>query len=303
MLICKLSDQLGNQMFAYAAIKSIAKDKNYAFGILNEYDNQYLKNDTDKKFGCTLSTIFENIQKEIVTEIPAHYKIYQENRKGNSSLQKEVVEIADNTVMKGHYISPLYFMHRLNEVQEWFQLPQEIEKVATEKLNKIKEKFPKETKFCSVHFRNALDYKIKGYMLSKHYWKNAAKELLNQTNEDIVFICFYDKMSGIVSDFKNKYPSIISHNSLLEDFCMISKCDYHIVCNSSYSVMAALMDRKSINTTYCPSIWPIPKKLYPTDTYPEQWKKVKTKRNVYSYLMGYIAPYLSPLKYLVKKRK
>ena len=280
MLICKLSDQLGNQMFAYAAIKSIAKDKDYTFGVLSEYDNQFLKNDTDTKFGCTLSTIFKNIQKEIITEIPPHYKIYQENRKGNSSLQKEVIEIADNTVMKGHYISPLYFMHRLNEVQEWFQLPQEVEKVATKKLNKIK-----------------------GYMLSKHYWKNAARELLNQTNEDIIFICFYDKMSGIISDFKNRYPSIVSHNSLLEDFCMISKCDYHIVCNSSYSVMAALMDRKSINTTYCPSIWPIPKKLYPTDTYPEQWKKVKAKRNVYSYLMGYIAPYLSPLKYLVKKRK
>lgn len=41
MLICKLSDQLGNQMFAYASIKSIAKDKGLDFKVYNEYDNQF----------------------------------------------------------------------------------------------------------------------------------------------------------------------------------------------------------------------------------------------------------------------
>lgn len=33
MLLCQLSDQLGNQMFAYAAIKSIALDHGYKFGV------------------------------------------------------------------------------------------------------------------------------------------------------------------------------------------------------------------------------------------------------------------------------
>lgn len=39
MLVVKLSDQLGNQMFAYAAVKSIALDKGFEFGVYNEYDN------------------------------------------------------------------------------------------------------------------------------------------------------------------------------------------------------------------------------------------------------------------------
>lgn len=43
MIICKLSDQLGNQMFAYAAVKTIAKDKGYDFRVLSKYDNQFLK--------------------------------------------------------------------------------------------------------------------------------------------------------------------------------------------------------------------------------------------------------------------
>ena len=303
MLICKLSDQLGNQMFAYAAIKSIAKDKGYKFGVLNEYDNQFLKNDVDKKFGCNLLSIFENIRNEIVSEVPEGYKEYVEKRKGNSSLQEEVIQIADNTLMKGHYISPLYFMHRLSEVQEWFQFPKEIENESIKTLEGLKAQYPEGTKFCSVHFRNALDYRVKGYMLSKKYWITAARKLLANTSENIVFILFYDKKSQLITDFKKKMPSIIIHKSLLEDFCLISKCDYHIVCNSSFSVMAALMDRKSVDNTYCPSIWPIPKGLYPIDTYPDKWIKVKTTRNIYSYLFGFIAPYLSPFKYLIKYLK
>ena len=58
MIICKLSDQLGNQMFAYAAVKTIAKDKGYDFRVLSKYDNQFLKNDIDKKFVSNITTVF-----------------------------------------------------------------------------------------------------------------------------------------------------------------------------------------------------------------------------------------------------
>lgn len=67
MIICKLSDQLGNQMFAYASVKSIALDKGYDFKILGEYNNQFLKNDTDKKYGNTLTSIFADICKRNCT--------------------------------------------------------------------------------------------------------------------------------------------------------------------------------------------------------------------------------------------
>ena len=304
MLICKLSDQLGNQMFAYAAIKTIAKDKGYEFGVLDEYDNQFLKNDTDKRLGCNLTTIFENIQKEVIHHIPSEFNEFQEitTAKSSSSFQKEALQVKDDTVMKGRYISPIYFEHRLKEVQEWFQFPELIEKETKHILDNLREKYTPDTLFCSVHFRNALDYRIKGYMLSKHYWEKAAKELLNQNNgKKIVFILLYDKMSRLIKDFSKKYKSEIIHNSLINDFDLISKCDFHIVCNSSFSIMAALMDKKSSSKTYCPSIWPVGRGYFPVDAYPNEWIKIPTKRNFYSYLLGYIAPYLSPLKHLVRK--
>lgn len=61
MLLCQLSDQLGNQMFAYAAIKSIALDHGYKFGVISQLDNQFLKNDTDKKYGNTIISVFDTL--------------------------------------------------------------------------------------------------------------------------------------------------------------------------------------------------------------------------------------------------
>ena len=94
MLVVKLSDQLGNQMFAYAAVKSIALDKGFEFGVCNEYDNQFLKNDTDEKFGNTLTSIFPQIRQEIVSEL-SNYANFQEitNYQSKSSINVRALYI------------------------------------------------------------------------------------------------------------------------------------------------------------------------------------------------------------------
>ena len=301
MLVVKLSDQLGNQMFAYAAVKSIALDKGFEFGVCNEYDNQFLKNDTDEKFGNTLTSIFPQIRQEIVSEL-SNYANFQEitNYQSKSSIQKTAYEVMDNTIMLGHYISPLYFMHRIDEVREWFTLPAEILKKAEKALSEIKAKYPPNTKFCSIHFRNALDYRVKGFMLNKDYWYNAANEILKnkKRNEPIVFLIFYDKLTSLVKSFSEKYESVLTHHSLLVDFEMISSCDYHIVCNSSFIIMAALMDPNTLSNTFCPSIWPLQKGKYPNDIYPDQWKKIFSRKNYISHILGYMSPYLSYFKHV-----
>ncbi len=58
MLLLKVSDQLGNQMFAYAAVKSIAIEKGYGFGMIPCSDNtSALINDKDPKYGHTIICI------------------------------------------------------------------------------------------------------------------------------------------------------------------------------------------------------------------------------------------------------
>ncbi|WP_237040617.1 O-fucosyltransferase family protein [Phocaeicola faecalis] len=290
-------------MFAYAAIKSIALDRGYTFGVTSQLDNQFLKNDTDKKYGNTIISIFDTIKNEVVDHIPQGYTSYQEERNVISSVLSEVKNISDNIVMKGHYIAPLYFMHRLEEVRQWFTLPQDIQLKSAKAYETIKEKYPAGTVFCSVHFRNAMDYRVKGFMLQKDYWQKAADKMLLDKGSRVIFMVFYDKMTNIIQSFIKKYKCEVQHNSLFVDFDMISRCDCHIICNSSYSLMSALMDKKGLNNTYCPSIWPIPNGYYATDTYPEQFIKVDCKRDRFSYFLGKVAPYLSPLKHLVVHNK
>lgn len=301
MLICKLSDQLGNQMFAYAAVKTIALDKGYDFGVYKILGNQFLKNSTDMKYGNSILN-FPNIKDEIVSNISSSYKEYQEitTKYSLSSMQESAWNVGDDTIMKGHYISPLYFNHRIAEVRSWFSFPTDIEAEADDKLQTLRNKYPANTLFCSVHFRNALDYRAKGYMLSHRYWNDAAKKV-KQCKNKVVFVTFYDRMTPLVKKFTKRFHCEISHNSLFVDFCMISKCDSHIICNSSYSVMSALMDRRE-SPIYCPSIWPIPKGLFPVDAYPQNAIKIPSKRNYFSYLLGYITPHIRFLKYLFVRK-
>ena len=102
-------------------------------------------------------------------------------------------------------------MHRIDEVRTWFKFPQSINQDTSRIITKILSKYPPNTKLCSVHFRNALDYRIKGYMLAKHYWNNAAQQLLQEENANIVFLVFYDKKTRLVKSFIKNHQSETLH--------------------------------------------------------------------------------------------
>jgi len=182
MLICKLCDQLGNQMFAYAAIKSISIDNGYGFRILRETDNRFLKNNVDKKFGCNVIDVFDVAKSEIIDYVPPNYSTFYEKMtfESESYFNNYALKVHDNTVMKGHYLCPKYFIHHIEEVRQWFKFPIEIYDESQRILFELRKKYAKEKKFCSVHFRNGLDYRIKGFLLSKDYWFDAAKEILKK---------------------------------------------------------------------------------------------------------------------------
>ena len=54
MLVATISDQLGNQMFTYASVKTIAESRGEAFGFVRAHNT--LINDSPSRFApCTLS--------------------------------------------------------------------------------------------------------------------------------------------------------------------------------------------------------------------------------------------------------
>lgn len=68
MLVVNISDQLGNQMFAYAAIRTIAEQKGYDFGFIRAHNDRI--NDTDHKYGNEIHTIFPQTRQNFLEKLP-----------------------------------------------------------------------------------------------------------------------------------------------------------------------------------------------------------------------------------------
>ena len=117
MIIIKLKDQLGNQMFAYAAAKTLSIKKNLPLGI--QIENSYYVNSVDEKYGHTIVSIFDNLQNEYVEKIPANYKIYKELplKKRKNQYWKDIEQVCDNTIIDGHFLSYKYFDAYIAEIK------------------------------------------------------------------------------------------------------------------------------------------------------------------------------------------
>ena len=143
MLIAKIADQLGNQMFTYASIKTIAQDRNESFAFIRAFNDRI--NDSDKKYGNELHTIFPNIENEYLEDLPesiTHTYAEPPLRERCSNYQSETLQVPADTLMIGHYISYRYFSHNLEHVRQWFTFPADISVPVEEELRRLRKKYP-----------------------------------------------------------------------------------------------------------------------------------------------------------------
>ena len=283
MVIVKLKDQLGNQMFAYASVKAMAEKKGYSFGFYRiPLDEKYINN-TDKKYGSDLSTIFHLPEQEWQRDMPKQYFEYKEQpmairRKGDYP-QRVFSELMDNCVADGHFISVKYFEDCFDKVRTWFNIPEDILRVSQQNVNKCS--INGKRKICSVHFRVGHDYAKLGYRLSHKYWEAAAENVLKKYN-DVQFVCLYDKKTEAVSRFIKKYNALEQHGSLIEDMAFISLCDVCIVSNSTFSIMSAILNKKA-EYIVRPQKYPTQVGYMPDDVFPDSWIALGNgKRDVFS---------------------
>lgn len=282
MIIAKLSDQLGNQMFAYAAVKTIALDKCLPFAFFIDKKEGDVLNDSDPKYGNRVDTIFKSLEEEVIIDIPSYSNFYQEivSTFSSSAFCSEALNVQDNTIMAGHYISPLYFIHRIDKVREWFAFPFTITNKIDNKINIIREQ-NKNRVLVSVHFRNAEDYRNGGFMLKSRYWWDAAIKTESLFFNPL-FIIFYDEKTELVTRFIKHFKGVEMRGTLVEDMYAITQCDHHIICNSSFSIMSALLDSKPMNMVIRPSKFPVPGGYIPTDIYFCDWMSIRGEKDWYS---------------------
>lgn len=282
MYLVTLKDQLGNQMFAYAAIKCLAKDNGIDFGVVQQ--GSYYRNSVDLKHGSDLISVFNIPEEEVLPCVPdgytTVYELPRKQRKGR--YWEQIRNMPDNTLFDGHFISSKYLSRSIEEIQSWFSIPDATKK-ASNAIQKIKEQNMTSI-CCSVHFRVGKDYRKLGYLLHKSYWIKAAKQI-REKYPDCTFVVFYDKKTPEVLEFINQFHAEELHGSLVDDMAGIGACDLHIVCNSTFSIMSALIS-KDAECVIRPAKYYSGIHQMPDDVFPDEWQKSDCRRNRFSLLSG-----------------
>ncbi len=282
MIVGRIADQLGNQMFTYASLKTIATDRGEDFYFIREHNDRI--NDSDQRYGNEIHTMFPRIQGEFLPKLPEEVThTYEEPPlpRRTTNYQKEALQVPKDTLMLGHYISCRYFSHRLKEVQSWFAFPKEVEAEALEELEQLQQTYAGRP-LVAVHFRVGEDYVRQGFRLKDSYWFKAAEYVIQQTLEKPVFLVFYDRKKKIVERFTNRYNCVLCRGSLLHDLCMMSKCEKQIISNSSFSIMSAVLNQREDAEIIRPSVYPVGQYFQPQDCFADHWTVVEARQSMVS---------------------
>ena len=212
--------RLANQMFQYASLKGIAKNKGYSFCIPPR--EVFGRLDVDvRNSDIMLYDIFDLESKNII-ELTGRGMI----RERMHTFDKELFDFCpDNIDLVGYFQTEKYFKHIEDEIREDFRFKKDL-------LETCQSFIDDET--ISLHIRRG-DYVTN----SNHpvqpisYYKEALSKLPTQ----LPVVVFSDDPEWCKKQeiFDEDRFRISEGNTSDYDLCLMSLCKYHIIANSTYS--------------------------------------------------------------------
>lgn len=227
--------RLGNQMFQYATLYSVAKKNNYEFGI------PFKQKSESSYFNLQIDECFPNLSAKDSSNIESKNTYLETSFKYDDS----IFSIEDNTNICGNFQSEKYFKNYKQDIKQEFEFCDRV----LEQTQSILSKFMEPP--IALHIRMG-DYKISG---GKHpicnidYYKNALQEVPDSSP---LFV-FSDEPNSVKEHLKNLNRSykIYTDTTAEQDLCLMVHCDYHIIANSSFSWWGAwLSNSKKVIAPY-----------------------------------------------------
>lgn len=253
--------RLGNQMFQFAALKGIAKNRGFEFYI------PYYSNEVDDGIGNMLKTELFNafdLQVDKISQINA--PIEQEP---HFHFSEELFNnCPDNVSLFGFYQTEKYFKHIEDQIRKDYQFKEEIRKPCEEIFESLDLKNP-----IALHIRRG-DYthnSDRHPVMPLSYYEEALQKF-DSSREVIVFSddTNWCKEQDIFSDDR----FLVSEGTdTYHDLCLMSMCSDFIIGNSSFSWWGAWLANKG--SVYYPSLWFGPALNHDLkDLFPEHWSKI-----------------------------
>jgi hypothetical protein len=246
--------RLGNQMFQYASLKGIARNRGYDYCIPPSLSND-IWNDHQ------LFTCFNLKSNASFTNYPAA------SEKGFSFDEDLFNNCPDNVSLWGFYQTEKYFEHIKQEIKNDFQFKDEIVETAYYLISNFNNPI-------SLHVRRT-DYVINPNhtALPLDYYKKAL-DIFDRDRDVIIFSddpkwCLEQKLFSddrfFVSEIGDTYI----------DLCLMTLCSDHIIANSSFSWWGAWL--ADGNKVIAPSGWfagSENKHLNVDDIIPKRWETI-----------------------------
>ena len=228
--------RLGNQMFQYASLRGIARNRGYDFCIPNH--NQVVKDPYgfDLKIELFYPFNMVNVRSHNIKILDRGYAPIVEEKQFHFD---EILfsMCPDEISLAGFFQSEKYFKNIESEIREDFSFKDEI-------LNPCKEMISSVGDAISLHIRRTDYLKNPNHTELDIEYYISALEMFEPNIPVIIFSddidwCkeqkIFDSDRFMISESKDQYV----------DLCLMSLCKYHIIANSSFSWWGAWLSNSS----------------------------------------------------------
>lgn len=227
---------LGNQLARYVAIRTLAADKGYEWGMVNGHlfkGSSFMRLDYGVSHPISGMNVFN--EKKVV-----------ENGVDIRSYDPEINFVEDNTIVEGEFQDERYFEHRMDDVANWLKV--EPLEVADD--------------LCLIGFRGGEYAIFPELFLQKEYWDKGIEAMLKK-NPNMHFEVHTDDPALAHTFFPN-YPIVDNqqlshskHTNMGYNWRAMRYAKHAIIANSSFYILPRLLahhDQKDA-LTIAPRYW------------------------------------------------
>lgn len=255
--------RLGNQMFQYASLKGIARNRGYDWCIPHDFYKNFPNHKLFECFKLESLKYIKRINKEIINEKSFRFD------------QELFNSCPDEVSVCGFLQSEKYFKFIEEEVRQDFifldGIVEECE-IAFEELR---------IKSCLLDFEDSISLHVRraDYVERSDYHPPCSLEYYEKALEELPIDCpvivFSDELGWCRKQdlFKSGRFFFSSTGCHFVDLCMMTKCKYHIIANSSFSWWGAWLSNS--DKVVAPKTWfGRYSKNDDSDLVPEEWRRL-----------------------------
>lgn len=277
MIIIKISDGLGNQLFMYACGYAIAKKLNAPLLLDISYlDNSTLRKYELNKLNIKYKSIFTTRKQKYYPLKATYRKLYHTwlhikgflffKEKQTYIYNLDFEQLKDKTYLYGYWQTEKYFKGYRSDILKMFTPNYPISIGCREYIKMVEQCYS-----VAIHVRRG-DYVNLGICLDQSYYHQALLKIKEMVKTPQFFI-FSDDIEFAKQLFEGgngdiSFVQYSSENSTLEDLFIMKSCKHIIMANSSYSWWAAWLNDNPNKIVIHPNDHQI------DDFYPSEWLTV-----------------------------